>query len=246
MQAIDGRAGEGADGGRDWFYFVNGLEADVGAADFGLSPGDVVQWDHRYWGAAMRIPAIVGAYPEPFLHGSEGERLPTRVECEDDASPACEEVKERLSAAGVTVAGAPLGAPAGAGVLRVVVATWRVARELRALQAIERGPEASGVFARFSADGSEVALLDERGEEAQVAGAGSGLVAATELPGQQAVWIVTGVDEAGVEAATDALDGEVLRDAFAVAVTPQGALRLPLLDEAASPEEAASFEEAVR
>ena len=43
VQAIDGLAGSGPVGRRDWCYFVNGIEGDVGAADFELSPHDVVQ-----------------------------------------------------------------------------------------------------------------------------------------------------------------------------------------------------------
>lgn len=228
VQSIDGLSGGGADGGRDWFYFVNGIEADVGAAEYSLSPGDVVQWDYRYWSTAMRVPAIVGAYPEPFVHGSEGERFPTRVECEDEASPACDEVKDRLSAAGITATGAPLGVPAAESVLRVIVGTWSAVRTIRAAQKIEVGPEASGVFARFSGDGSELALLDERGEEAAVEGEGAGLVAAVELLEQQPVWVVTGVDAEGVEAAADALQEDVLRDAFAVAATEEGPMPLPV------------------
>lgn len=227
VQGIDGLSGEGSDGRSDWFYFVNGIEAGVGAADYGLNPGDVVHWDYRDWDAAMRVPAIVGAYPEPFVHGSEGERVPTRVECEDETSAACEEVKERLAEAGVTATGAPFGAPAADAVLRVVVGTWRAVRAVRAAQKIEEGPEASGVFARFPEDGSELVLLDEEGEEAASEADGAGLVAAVELLEQQPVWVITGVDQEGVEAAAGALDEDVLRDAFAVAVTPEGPLPLP-------------------
>ena len=67
----------------DWFYFVNGFEADVGAAEYELSPGDVVQWDYRNWRGTPDVRAIVGAFPEPFVHGIEGKRRPVRVECAD-------------------------------------------------------------------------------------------------------------------------------------------------------------------
>jgi hypothetical protein len=231
VQSVAGIEGEGPGGSRDWFYFVNGLEADVGAADYALSPGDVVQWDYRYWGGAMRVPAIVGAFPEPFVHGSRGERRPTRVECGEDVRAACDEVVDRLGNAGVTASEAPLGAPASSEVLRVVVATWPDAREVRALQPIETGPEASGVFARFTAGGEELALLDERGEEAAVAASGSGLVAATESPEDHVVWVVTGTDPAGVEAAARALDEPVLEDSFAVAATSEGPVPLPVAGE---------------
>jgi Domain of unknown function (DUF4430) len=236
VQAIDGLSGEGADGTTDWFYFVNGIEADRGAADFGLSAGDVVQWDYRDWDGAMRVPAIVGTYPEPFLHGAEGERIPTRVECEDESSSACEEVKDRLRDAGVSATGAAFGTAAGPDVLRVVVGAWSAVREIRAAQRIEEGPEASGVFARFSEDGSELTLLDESGEEAAVQDEEAGLVAAVELLEQRPVWVVTGVDEAGVETAAAALDQETLTDRFAVAVTPEGPVPLPATGEDAAGE----------
>ena len=36
VQSIDGLEGGGAGGSVDWFYFVNGFEADVGAAEYEL------------------------------------------------------------------------------------------------------------------------------------------------------------------------------------------------------------------
>ena len=79
VQAIDGIEGDIA-GQHDWFYFVNGYEADISAADYDLHDGDVLWWDHRSWEGAMRQPIVVGAFPEPFLHGWDGKRRPTVVE----------------------------------------------------------------------------------------------------------------------------------------------------------------------
>ena len=33
--------------------------------------------------ACARTPAVVGSFPEPFLHGIDGKRLPVRIECAD-------------------------------------------------------------------------------------------------------------------------------------------------------------------
>jgi hypothetical protein len=228
VQSIDGLSGRGATGSRDWFYFVNGVEADRGAAERELSPGDVVQWDYRRWPAAMRVPAIVGAFPEPFVHGAEEKRLPTRVECEKPSGDACEDVKRRLDGQGVAASSAPLGSSASDEVLRVVVARWSVGRRLRALAALEREPAASGVFARFRNGGGRLDLLDERGGTAREAPAGSGLLAAMVRPGGGVTWVVTGLDDRGVERAAALLEPRVLRDAFAVAATPAGPVRLPV------------------
>jgi hypothetical protein len=64
---------------RDWFYFINGYEGDRGAAEYRLHDGDVVWWDLRAWRDEMRAPVVVGAFPEPFLHGYGGERRPAVV-----------------------------------------------------------------------------------------------------------------------------------------------------------------------
>lgn len=227
VQSIDGLSGsEGGDGRRDWFYWVNGIEASVGADEYEIHPGDVVTWDHRRWDASMQIPAIVGAYPEPFSHGVEGKRLPVRVECESPEGDACAEVKRRLGDVGARTTSAVIGSPAGREVIRVIVARWERAGRLQSLHAMSEGPEASGVFARFR-DG-RLELLDERGRVARAAPPGSGLLAATGFAESKSIWLVTGLDDAGTLAAARALDEAALRDAFAVAATPSGVVRLPV------------------
>ena len=93
VQQINGIAG-GREDGRpvDWFYYVNGVLADDGAAAHRLSAGDDVWWDHHDWGASADVRAVVGAFPEPFLSGIGGKRLPVRLDCADAAADACDEV----------------------------------------------------------------------------------------------------------------------------------------------------------
>jgi hypothetical protein len=233
VQTIDGLEGEGAAGQVDWFYFVNGLEAGVGAAEYELSPGDRVQWDFRNWEAAMRVPAIVGAFPEPFLHALEGERRPVRVECEDAEAVVCEEAKERLERVGVATSGASLGAPGTETVTRLVVARWPRARIVRGASGLEEGPEATGVFARFEPGRRALELLDESGEPARRVepGDGVGLVLAMRPRDEELVWLVTALDERGLEAGVRALTEDRLRDAFAVAVTGRTVEKLPLAEQ---------------
>jgi hypothetical protein len=78
VQSVDGLEGD-ASRRRDWFYFVNGIEADVGAAEYRLHDGDVEWWDFRSWQTRMRQPVVVGAFPEPFVHGFDGKPRPTIV-----------------------------------------------------------------------------------------------------------------------------------------------------------------------
>jgi Domain of unknown function (DUF4430) len=64
---------------RAWFYYVNGYLADRGAADYVLHKGDVEWWDYRSWKDPAEYPVVVGAFPEPFLHGYAGKRRPTSI-----------------------------------------------------------------------------------------------------------------------------------------------------------------------
>ena len=225
VQSIDGLAGNGAQQ-RDWFYFVNGLEATVGAAAYKLSPGDVVQWDYRDWRATDHVPAIVGAYPEPFVHGTGGKRLPTTLECSNPSSGACTAVRQRLSSEGVIVSQGPFGSGSGEHTIRVVVGPWSSVKQVRAAAALEQGPGRSGVFARFGAAGA-LDFLDPHARAVRAA-PGTGLLAATKPEASGPVWIVTGADDTAAQRAAAALDPAKLRDAFAVAATPSGLVRLPV------------------
>jgi hypothetical protein len=73
VQSINGVSGS-LSARHDWFYFVNGYEADRGASEYELRDGDVEWWDYRAWANAIHVPVVVGAFPEPFLHGYDGER----------------------------------------------------------------------------------------------------------------------------------------------------------------------------
>ena len=230
VQSIDGLEGGGPTGTRDWFFFVNGVESGVGAAEYELSPGDRVQWDYRDWGTTMRVPAIVGAFPEPFRNGIEGERRPVRVECDRATSEPCADAKRALERVGVPSAGSSLGAPGTETVARLVVARWPRARVVRSAHTLEEGPDASGVFARFAPDGNALELLDERGEVARTVrpGDGTALIAALRPLEDELLWLVTSLDAKGLAAGVRALDEDLLRDAFAVAVTGRTVERLPL------------------
>ena len=230
VQEIDGISG-GRRSGRpvDWFYYVNGIEAETGAAARRLSPGDRVWWDHHDWGAAMRIPAVVGSFPEPFVSGSGGRRLPVRIDCAEGSRRACDEVRERLEEAGAKVGGmSTIGSQASDGVLRLLVGPWAEIRRDPAARRMEGGPKVSGVFALPSAREPRLELLDPRGKPVRTLGGGSGLVAATRLYDQQPTWVVTGTDAVGVDAAAAALEESRLLDHFAVAIENGREIPLPL------------------
>jgi hypothetical protein len=123
VESIDGVQGS-LSKQRDWFYFVNGIEADRGATEYRLHAGDMEWWDYRSWSHGRdHVPVVVGAFPEPFLHGYGGKVLPAVVVGAGKGARAL----ARLLHARV-VGSDP---PSGANVLRLVPGTPRfTARQL--------------------------------------------------------------------------------------------------------------------
>jgi hypothetical protein len=79
VEAINGLSGS-VSSRHDWFYFVNGIEATRGAVDYRLRNGDVEWWDYRDWGrVGQNVSVVVGAFPEPFVHGYGGKVRPAVV-----------------------------------------------------------------------------------------------------------------------------------------------------------------------
>jgi hypothetical protein len=221
-----------ADGLSTWALNVNGVEADEQPSKYKLHGGDVVQWDLRYWYVALDVRATVGAFPQTFTRGVYGKRFPVTVECAQPASAPCRRVEGTLRDAGVAIDGSPPGGglpPRGLPQrAKVLVGSWRHWRMRAWPHRIDEGAGSSGVFARFSPDARELRLLDWYAHRERTVGAGTGLVAAMRPTEEDLLWLVTGVDERGVERAATVLGSQQLRDAFAVAVTDDGVEKLPL------------------
>jgi hypothetical protein len=218
VQSIDGlEADERFGHSFDWFFYVDGVESTVGAADYPLYGGEAIWWDYRDWSAAMRVPAVVGSWPEPFLHGYDGKRRPVAVECMGGGE-ACGAVRGALAGEGVEVE-PDAGPDSPSDAIRVLVGPWARLRRDPAAAQIEDGPQASGVFADFAGEGAGARLvgLGVEGKPARTFGPGGGLVAATRRYDGPPTWLVTGAGPVGVEAAADLLDGADLHNRYAVA-----------------------------
>lgn len=230
VQAIDGRAA-GPEHGRfsDWSYYVNGVRPEQGAASVEVRPSDRIWWDRHDWGVTRKIPAVVGSFPEPFLHGYDGSRLPTRLECTEPRSPQCVTAGRRLAEVGVVAGKGGLQTSLSKQTNRVVAGLYSAIRNDETVRNLENGPQASGVYARPAPDGRTIDVLDPQGRVARTLGPGSGLVAATRFEGGRPVWIVTGTDEAGVLAAADALREGDLGGSFALGIADGQAVDVPLV-----------------
>ena len=209
--------------------FVNGIAANRPVAELELHGGDRVWLDQHDSTMPTKVSAVIGSFPEPFLHGIDGKRLPVRVECDDPSGGPCTAVAGKLVELGVVAGRSVISRSAADASLRVLVGPWKRlrGREFEA-DSIDAGPRSSGVFARFDGGGERLVVLDTGGRPARTLGAGTGFIATTAAPQRQPVWFVTGTDDAGVAAAARAFDESVIADRFALAVSRDLPVAVPL------------------
>jgi hypothetical protein len=230
VQGIDGNTG-GSDHDL-WFYYANGSQAPVSPTGTNVHAGDRIWWDLHDPDVTANIPAVVGSFPEPFVHGINGQRYPTILECGGDVQRACDRIGAQLHRDRVPAADEGIGGEGGSDTLDIVVAPWRELVGSLGSDLISHGPRDSGIYAKFIDDGTKLQLLNPRGTVVRTLGAGAGLVAATQDHTNQPEWLVTGTDVAGVLAAAAAVNPATLHDHFALAV--QGSQLLPVPLEPAS------------
>lgn len=86
---------------RDWFYYVNGFLANVGAADYIIHPGDVVRWDYHCW-KNLIVNSEIQDFPYMFTKGYSNKTYPLVVAYEatfrNEAEKIYNFMKKRVSA----------------------------------------------------------------------------------------------------------------------------------------------------
>jgi hypothetical protein len=127
IQAVNGIEGS-LDAQHDWFWFVNGYEGDRSAGEYRLRDGDVAWVDYRAWEREGEARVVVGAFPEPFLHGYAGKRRPAVLRYEGNQTRRAMRMARSIGADSVARIGTPV--PPGANVLELRVGSPRATIEL--------------------------------------------------------------------------------------------------------------------
>jgi len=238
INAIDGIRSAYTGGGDekgDWFICANGILSNAGALDYTLHDGDILHCDFHQWSFRTFIPAIIGDFPEPFLHGYEGEVRPTVIAYEDrfeDMASELESMLAGLGVADVTIqrAGDLEGSTKQHSNL-VIIGT----SDCDLISELNQAWNRLGFFVHFE-DGLMV-VYDSEGKVEGEYGAGCGVIQATQNPWnprgigvcENVAWMVSGTDDAGVASAVDAMinryDG--FHYAFAAAITDSEVIRVP-------------------
>ncbi len=195
-----------------WMYYVNGLLSKYFAGGYTTRPGDVMLWDFHPWaGACHGSSAIIGSFPEPLLHGYEGQARPSTVVYGEGFRAQAENIAKGLRKLGVTDVSlkdsASLGnAEKGNNNLVIVAGS-----DDSLIKDLNRQAEPLGMYASF--ENGEVRVTDYKFEPAQNYGPGTGVIQSCQNlwnplgtgSCQNAVFMVSGADDVGVNMAVELL-----------------------------------------
>jgi hypothetical protein len=220
---------------RDWFIYVNGIQSNVGALDYKLQPGDVEHWDFHDWSFRQFIPAIVGAFPEPFLHGYRGQKRSNLIIYSDNLREEAQELKNGLVPLGVndatlrSINELPASEKEASNLILLGTADNELISELN------QNWKKLGLFVRF--ENGNLVILNAQGETDTTYGTAAGLIQATQNPWnpngigacENVAWMVTGTDESGVRSAIETLlkHHDQLQHAFAVVIANGEIIKIP-------------------
>jgi hypothetical protein len=196
---------------QDWFYTVNGLAANTGALDYPLQPGDIEQWDFHNWSFRQLLPAMIGHFPQPFSGGVRGRVFPTRIVYSAPWEKAAVRIRDFLKEQGVndvqvTTAG-QLSENDQSSCHLIVIGS----PPDPLLVELNREWKRLGFFAYFR--DLKLTTIDASGQIKAEYSSQTGVIQATQNPwnpdgigaGQTTVWMVSGCDEVGLQAALEAL-----------------------------------------
>lgn len=219
---------------KDWFYYINGIFADTGALDYLPQPGEQIWWDHHPWDKYQGTPAVIGCFPEPFLHGYRGQVKKTII-----LSPSQDEglgikLQKALQVEGVTNV---IAEEIAAGLLEnrkgptVVIGEWDELEKFPWLKDFNAAYLRNGTFLHFTENGLE--LLDHNGKAVREILNEAGVLMATgEGNGDGSpLWIITGTGRSGTEAAIELIINhpEKIRAAYSAVILPEEIIKLPLM-----------------
>ncbi|AOY75881.1 DUF4430 domain-containing protein [Clostridium formicaceticum] len=226
----------------DWFYWVNGILAPIGVAEYRPEPGDVIWWDFHDWETTMFIPAVIGAYPQPFKSGFMGSNPGTVIMYTEAYEKEAEELKQSLQNQGVKKVDIAvydaklLENPAR---YYIVLGIWDElvkestitnsrGREINLLEETNDQNKFIGVYAKF--DEGKLHALDFKGnKKTSYSQAGTIYAYAAGLGAIRPIWIVSGTDDRGVRMAFETLlnQPEKIKDTFGVVVSEKGIEKIP-------------------
>ncbi len=222
----------------DWLVYVNGIQTRTGASDYQLLPGNMTQWDFHDWRFRMFTPAIIGAFPRPFLYGYDGKVYPTTIVSTASFTGEADALATKLQESGVEQISTALFKELDTDTQNFHNLILIADMDSELITELNDIWDRMGFFVHF--ENHKLVVFDGKGKRAYEFDTGTGVIQATQNPWnlkgigacENVVWMISGTDEAGVKVAVDALlnRSDKLKHAFAAVVTSDEILVIPPID----------------
>lgn len=212
---------------KDWFYYVNGIMAHVGALGYSPGDGDVVWWDYHRWHEALSVPSVIGAYPQPFVNGYRGDIPPTVILSTAALRSSATALRESLKARGVQqieVQRYENRIPDYSQYFYMLIGDWASIKDDELINDMVTHHRTSGFF--IHVEDSRLTALNVAGEKKRSFEKGAAILAVgSGFQAKPPLWVITGTDDAEVTQAVDLLVSHSERiQGYSAAVLSHGEL----------------------
>ena len=218
---------------KDWFYYINGMLASVGANIYKIHPGDTERWDYHDWSSNRLVTAIIGDYPEPFLHGYNGKTSPTIIVSNDSFYDIATNLQKTLEKYGIIVtikSFEMLTDEEKKDHNLILIDTF----ENDIISDLNEDAENLGWFIEY--EKGYISILNEKGETAQLFDQG-GIICATQniwnpkgnWHCENVIWLISGITHDDVVSAAQFLidDSEEINHAVSVIIVDKTVSKVP-------------------
>ncbi|WP_432408114.1 DUF4430 domain-containing protein [Wukongibacter sp. M2B1] len=215
----------------DWFYYVNGIVAEIGASEYDIKPNDLVIWDYHNWSKSINISSIIGAYPLNFTNGHGEGQLKTEILYSKDYDKEGKGLFEFLKEEGlesIESKGLSEEELANGEINSIVIGTWDEISKLNYIKNIYEKGKKVGLFFKLSE--KNITGLNAKEEVSNVYEKGAVIASINKEYGLNGtMWLITGNDEASIKRAVKLLykQPEKIRGKFSVIVTEDEVVSIP-------------------
>ena len=218
---------------QDWFYYVNGILTNVGAKEYIAKEKDIIWWDYHEWGNVPFTPAVIGAFPQPFLNGYQGYNNGTIILCQDNTIGYGEQLKDYLIELGVEkvdVIKYDESLASSRDNITIVISDWRDISMSNFWKGIQENRDKTGWFAELEND--RIFSLNQYLEKVDEYGDDTGVILATGMGmgDRNPLWIITGTSISGIGNSIDMIikNPSSIVNKFGVIINKDRVISLPV------------------
>jgi len=213
----------------DWFFYINGSSADVGANEYMLKNHDQVWWDFHEWGKGINISSVIGQFPEPFINGYNQETSNINIVSANQKYYGLDDFFKEQNIAIQTISLKEYDYEKTA-IPTIVIMQTKDIKENTFINNLNSNINKAGLFAQIKDE--EIVLYNHKNEEKDRIASSGAVVQSFSigLGSTKPMWLIIGQDEKTIEKTIEILtiSNEKILRMNSFAIKGQDIIRLPL------------------